>query len=460
MGDRIKQVKEAIAEERKTLLDIEAACEKESRSRNAEEKETWTNAKAKIEELRGELVDLEELESMKVEAAKEEARKASLVAGNAGVKTKVESSEEREIGKLSEKLDFRDMIDFMQGKKNDGVAKELDSEARHEAHTGGANFGYSPNGFAVPGSVYRYEWLKAEKRTDVDQSTSAIQPTVVGRYVEAIRQNSIYPQVIPSSNILMGLTGDFKIPAVGSQSLAWATAENSAAGDAGSNYTKDTLAPVRLTGYVDISNRVILQNGQQAVSMIMNDLGREAGNKIDAALFSTANVTNAIPSIAATSGVNTFTEAATYAAPSSSVNGTVYDDYLEALQTLANADAAQGALAFVGHSKLMSDLLKSPQVLSVSPAVRMIDVGAPLKLDINGVPFYLGTSNTSNGTTSADFIGGNFNFQYLGFFGGLDMSIDPYSVKLNDQIRIVVHQNLDSSAIRGGAFVKSTTLLS
>jgi hypothetical protein len=196
------------------------------------------------------------------------------------------------------------------------------------------------------------------------------------------------------------------------------------------------------------------------MNMVMADFGRETANKIDAALFSTANVTNAIPAIAATSGVLTFTEAATYAAPSSSVNGTIYDDVLAALQTLANGDSANGALAFVGHTKLMSDLMKSPRVLSVSPAAGNLMLGAPLRIDINGVPFYLTTSNTSNSTTSADFVGGNFNFQYLGFFGGLDMSIDPYSVKLNDQQRIVIHRHVDSTAIRAAAFVKSTTLLS
>jgi hypothetical protein len=191
----------------------------------------------------------------------------------------------------------------------------------------------------------------------------------------------------------------------------------------------------------------------------MADFGRETANRIDAALFSTADVTNAIPSIAGTAGVLTFTEAGAYAAPSATVNGTIYNDFLLALQTLANANSANGALSFVASTKLMSDLMKSPRVLSVSPGATNLMLGAPLRIDVNGVPIYLTTSNTSNGTTSADFVGGNFNFQYLGFFGGLDMSIDPYSVKLNDQQRIVIHRHVDSTAIRGAAFVKATSLL-
>ena len=44
-------------------------------------------------------------------------------------------------------------------------------------------------------------------------------------------------------------------------------------------------------------------------------------------------------------------------------------------------------------------------------------------------------------------------------FGGLDMVIDPYSVLLNDQRRIVVHRQLDSALVQGAAMVKATSLL-
>ena len=452
--DRIKFLQEQIGEKRDSLLAITTKLENESRAWNDDEKKEFKSLKAEIENLSDELRELKEVEEVKKKEVKKEERVAAVHVGNSEL-----NSEQKDLLKLSRDFSMAKAVRILTGNEREaGAEGELSQEARREAHLGGANFGYK--GIGIPGSVLRAEWEAAEKRTDIDQTTSAIQPTVVGRYVEAIRQNAVFSQVIPASNILMGLTGDFKIPAVGSQSLAWATAENSAAVDGGSNYTKDTLAPIRLTGYADVSNRVIMQNGEQAMSMVMADFGRETANKIDAALFSTTNVTNAIPAIAATSGVNTFTEAATYFAPSSTVNGTIYGDVLEALQTLANVNSANGALAFVGSTKLMSDLIKSPQVLSVSPAASGFMLGAPLKIDINGVPFYLSTSNTSNGTTSADFVGGNFNFQYLGFFGGLDMSIDPYSVKLNDQQRIVVHRHVDATAIRGAAFVKATSKLS
>lgn len=455
--NRIKFIEESIAEKRAALVNITEKLDNEARAWNDEEKAEFKSLKSEIEDLNDELRELKELEAEKKEAAKKkeaEARKAE--EGTKGFITGEKStSEADELLKLSRKFNLAKAIRHAAGmEEGTGVEKELSSEARKEARSNGANYGYS--GIGIPGSVIKAEW---EARTDISQTTSGIQPTVVGSYVDAIRQKAVFSQVIPASNILNGLTADYKIPAVGSQSLAWATAENSAAADGGANFSKDTLAPVRLTGYADISNRVLLQNGEAAMMAVMADFGRETANKIDAALFSTTDVTNAIPSIAGTSDVLTFTEAATYAASSSTVNGTIFDDYLAALQTLANGDVAP--TAFVGSSKLMSDLRKSPGVIGVTSAVSMMSGGAPLRLDMGeGVPFYLTTSNTSNGTTSADFIGGDFNFCYVGFFGGLDISIDPYSVKLNDQQRVVVHRHVDASAIRGAGFVKATSLLS
>lgn len=448
---RIKFLEEEIASKRSKIEEINSACETEKRARNEEEKGQWTTLKEEIRALEEELTDLKELEEDKAKraAAKaEEERKAAAAAGGGASK-----GEEEEQNKIKETYKFSRAWDsLMNGKPLDGLEREMHEEADKEARSASAKI--SITGVGIPAFM-----VNPEKRTDVDQTTAGIQPTVVQGYVDAIRESAVYEQVIPSGNIMHGLTADVKLTKIEANSLAWATAENSAAADGGANPGKDTLAPVRLTGYVDVSNRVTMQNGEVVINAIMRDLGRETANKIDASLFSTANVTNAPGSIAATSGVGTFTEAASYAASSATANGSVYDDILAARQTLANSGALQGSLAYVGHSKLMSDIHKSPKVISVSAAA-MSSTGSPAVYNVDGLKFVLTTACTSNGTTSADFVLGDFSKVYVGFFGGMDMVLDPWSVHLNDQKRIIVHRHLDTSLLQGGAFVKSTTLLS
>jgi HK97 family phage major capsid protein len=341
----------------------------------------------------------------------------------------------------SNNFDIRNVIKGLKSGNFDGLEGEIHQEALKEAR----ECGVSVAGYGIPSSML-------EKRTDIDQATSAIQPTVVGAYVDAIREEAVFDKVIPSSNIMNGLSADYKIPILAKQAVAWASAENSAAADGGANFTSVTLSPTRFAGYVDISNRVLTQNGNAVTMSVMADLGRASARLIDAALFSTATVTNAPTSLAATSGVLTFTEAAAYSA-----NVSNYADLLEALQTLANGEGLTGSTAVVANTKLMSDIYKAAQVSSITAATGS---SFGTTMNVAGQNTYFTTACTSNGTTSADFIAGDFNKVKLGFFGGLDIVMDPYTSLLNNEIRLVLNRELDFALVQGAAFVKATSLLS
>ena len=44
-------------------------------------------------------------------------------------------------------------------------------------------------------------------------------------------------------------------------------------------------------------------------------------------------------------------------------------------------------------------------------------------------------------------------------FGGLDITIDPYTLAANAEVRLIVNQYIDWGVTQPGAFVKSTSLL-
>ena len=450
------QIKEAV-DKRQGLIDeldgILETAEKEKREVSEDEDKRYEAAEAEVKALDKTIKRLEEKEKRDADAA----LKAAQAKGAAGEPAGEDGK--RELEKIEKEYNFskalRLVTNIGSDKKFDGREAEMHQEALDEVR--GTNITYK--GVAIPAKMCSIK----EKRTDIDQNTAGVQGTVVGAYVDSIRQQGIFNRILPPTNILEGQTSDVKLRNVDPQTLAWATAENSAAADGGANPGKDTLAPIRLTGFVDISNFVIIQDGNDAViTAHMADFGRETANKIDASLFSTTDVTNAPPSLAGTTGVKTFTEAATYAAPSSTVYGTINDDILEAKQTMANVTGGlTGNFQFVGHAKLMTDIHRSGRVLSTVPVVSDVSgVTSPLLYIVDGVNFWLTVSNTSSGTTSADFIAGDFNKVFMAFFGGLDMVLDPWSVLANDQQRIVVHRRLDTSLLQGESFVKSTTLLS
>lgn len=433
MNKRIKQLEEKIAENFRGLELIASTCENEARSRTEDETGKWTSLKGENETLKSELDDLKDLEKERVARAKALPNIPPIADHGAS------KSEEREVEKIQSKYSFKDAFrSLATGKEPTGLVKEMHEEAVEERR----QYNGIVNGIGIP-----YKML--ESRATVDQTNSAIQPTVVGGYVDAIRENALYSKVGVSE--MNGLTADFKIPIVGKQSLAWATAENSAAADGGAQFTSTTLNPTRLTGYVDISNRILLQNGESALAAVMRDLGRETAQKIDAAMFNTSSVANAPTSIPATSGVGTFTEAAAYSA-----NVSVHSDLVKAEQTLADAQGLSGSLAYICATNLLSDLKKSAQVASVIPAMSNQNYGFAI---INGYPTYFSIAATKSAGVSGDLLFGDFASIKLGFFGGLDMVKDPISGLLTDETRVVVHRHLDFAAPQGGRFVKGTSLV-
>lgn len=422
-----KVVLEELEEIRSAITALEADIDKEgaTEERNSKYQSLVASEKAKMGEL--EVVKEREARSAKL------AQEAAAVAGST---IQTEGKEER---KAKETFSIARAISLVKAKKPlDGVEGELRQEAEKELR----EFGQGVSDIAVP------SWaVRMEKRTDIDQTTSAIQPTEVGAYVDALREAGLWSRV--GVEVIEGLTADYKIPIVGKQTVGWASAENAAAADGGTNFTSATLNPTRTTAYVDISNRVLLQNGAGAQIAVMRDVARSTAQLWNTAMMATASVSNAPGSIAATSGVGTFTEEA-YAALVS-----VKKDINLAEQALADNQGLDGKICIVLATNLMTELRQAAQVSSVSPVM----TGEGMNRFLLGYPAFFTVAATKSAGTSGDFIMGDFSYVKMGLFGGLNIQVDPYTVNINDEVRLVLHRYVDWALTQGGAFVKATSVV-
>lgn len=324
----------------------------------------------------------------------------------------------------------------------DGAEKEMIQEGINEARDAGIESG----GLRI---VIPTRFADTEKRTDIDQTTSAIQPVSVGMYTNALRENAVYANV-PGINSYTGLTGDMKLPVTAKQTLAWATAENSSAADGGANFGKGLLNPVRLTGYVDISNRVLAQNGNAAMNAVMSDLGRSEAELINTAMFSTSSVTNAPGALAATSGILSFTEEGSY-----TYGVSVPKDLLSALRIVANDHGLTGNHSYILSTELIKDLLAGVNVAGITPT---ITAGGYNKYTINGMNAFFTTGASKIPGTNGAALFGDFSRVHFGRWGGLNILVDPYTVAGNDEVRLVVNSNVDWTLVQGAAFCKFTSL--
>jgi len=410
----LRQERAGLIQEANVMLE---ACKTEARDFTEDEQSSYDEKMNLIDKLKKDIETVERQESLNAEIATKTPKVEIM-------ENKDKSSEVRGYSL------FKALSGFMNNTL-DGVEKELHDEAVAEARAAGRTI----NGLGIPSRLL-------EQRAEVTQTASGIAPTVVMGYQEALREASVFNQV--GANILTGLSADTRLPITGKQAVAW-EGEVDAAADGGAVFGKLDLTPIRLSSYVDISKQLLLQNGMGAQQAIVADLGRAAGAKIDAAMFAAADVTSAPGAIAATSGVGTFTEAGTYAA-----NASIMTDFIEAESVLAVNEGLQGNLAYVANPKLMKDLKQSAQVAAVSAGVQGNLV--------NGYPTYYTNGCTSDGAVSADFIFGDFSKLFIGMFGGLDITVDPYSKAINGEVRLIVNQYIDWGVSQAGAFVKATSL--
>ena len=407
----LRQERAGLIQEASVMLD---ACKTEARDFTETEKVSYDEKMNLIDKLKKDIETVERQESLNAEIATKT--------------TKVENTmkEDKEVRGYSL---FKAINGLMNGNL-DGLEKELHDEAVEEARAAGRTI----SGLGIPSRLL-------ESRADVTQTASAIAPTVVMGYQDALREASVFNRV--GANILTGLSADTRLPITGKQTVAW-EGEIAASPEQGVNFGKLDLTPIRLSSNVAISKQLLMQNGMGAQQAIVADLGRAAGAKIDAAMFAAASVASAPGAIAA-AGIGTITENAY------SANASIFDDFCLAESELAVGEGLSGNLAYVANPKLMKDLKRSAQVAAVT-------VGSQGNL-VNGYPTYYTVGCTSNAAVSADFLFGDFSKLFIGMFGGLDITIDPYTLAANAEVRLIVNQYIDWGVTQPGAFVKATSLL-
>lgn len=394
--------------------DIIAKLEEMKVVAETEERELTTDENTEVDKLLQESDDL----TSKIERAEKVEKEIRLAASTVGNVVKKDTPKEVRDWSL-----FKAINEMRNGGTLTGLEAEMHQEAEKEARG-------SINGIGMPSFM-------TEKRT-IDQGHSAIAPTTVNAYADALIQSGVYSQL--GLTDLGNLSADTIVPITGKSTAAWA-GENATVSDSGADFGKITLQPKRLSAVANVSNVILMQNGG-AEAAIMRQLGQQVASKIDTALLGSSDVSNAPGSIAGTSGVLTFTEAAA---------ADLAGDALEAMQTLANDHGLDGNLRFVYNWEAYKGLMTDAQVASVKAAIE----GNMLL----GKPVHFSNAPASVAGTSADALFGDFSRVHFATFGPTSIMVDPYTNAANNEVRLVLNNHYGWGVADGASFVKYTSLI-
>ena len=241
------------------------------------------------------------------------------------------------------------------------------------------------------------------------------------------------------ARFLTGLVGNIEWPSYSGSTVTW-EGEVDNAEDGGGTFSKGTVySPKRLTSYVDISKQLLIQENISVEGLIRQTLAMAVVQKIEStALGNHAHDNNTPDGL-----FLNFAEASEALSWASIV----------AMETSADVkNALFGNLAYIMRPELVG--MAKTKVKDASGAGGFI-IGTEGQGYLNGYKAFRTTNLPTGIGTESDGHGivfGNWNDYFIGQWGAVDITVDPYSQANRGLIRLVLNSYWNMGAIRKESF--------
>ena len=267
------------------------------------------------------------------------------------------------------------------------------------------------------------------------EERSTVQATVEGAGQEAVAEdllNILEPLraklvlAQAGASYMTGLVGNISIPAYSGSQVTW-EGEVADAKDGAGTFTEVKLEPHRLTAYIDLSKQFLIQDSVSAEEMLKRDIVNAIANKLEATILGSETIVNA---------------------PEGMLNGVVADsaaityEDIVAMETELEEANVRGDIKFI-VSPSAKAALKTTKIDAGSGKFAMEGN------EVNGYPVLCTSAVNGKGV-----IYGNFNDLVIGQWGGIDLTVDPYTQAANGKVRLVINAYFDAKPRRAEAFVK------
>lgn len=336
---------------------------------------------------------------------------------------------DNEIRKINEKLNKetnkRNMENFSLLKAINDIAnnRQLDERSQEVVNEGISEMRKS--GLSYSGQIVL---PVTEARADVQATVEGAGQEVVAEdklnILEPLRASLVMTQA--GATYMTGLVGNVSIPVYSGSNVGWA-GEIEAAKDGAGTFSEVTLSPKRITAFLDVSKQFLLQDSASAEALLRADIVRAIANKLEATILGDKDGS-------ATQPKGLFYDVADF-------YDITYESIVELVAYLEQQNVT-GDIKFI-LSPLMKALLKTTKKDEGSGVFVMEDG------EIDGLPV-LSTSACMGLAI------GNWADYVIAQWGGIDLTIDPYSQATNGKVRLVVNAYFDAKPRREEAFLAAT----
>lgn len=244
--------------------------------------------------------------------------------------------------------------------------------------------------------------------------------------LEPLRASLVLAQA--GASYMTGLVGNVSIPVYSGSSgsnVGWA-GEVDAASNGGGTFSEVNLEPKRLTAYIDVSKQFLIQDSNSAEEMLKRDIVSAISNKLEATILGTA--------------------AGSATQPAGMLNGVTADTAAVTYADFVNMEAALGEKNVRGDIKF----IVSPSAKAVLKSTAKNQNSFIMEgNEVNGYPVLCTSAVAGKGI-----VYGNFADLVIGQWGGIDLTVDPYTQAANGKVRLVINAYFDAKPRRADAFVK------
>lgn len=244
--------------------------------------------------------------------------------------------------------------------------------------------------------------------------------------LKPLRAKNVLSQA--GAKFMSGLVGNVQVPVMTKSNVTW-EGETAAAKDGAGTFSHVTLSPKRLTAFVDISKQMIAQDSVDVESAIREDLVNAINSKLEETVLGSAAGT-------ATQPAGIF----------ATIKPTAVADFAALVTKESDVEDAN----VIGECKYILSNKAKAALRSMSKGTKSTQL-----VYENGSVDGTVALNTSN-VAGKNYVYGDFSNLAIGSWGGVDLTVDPYTKAADGMIRIVVNMYVDAQVLRAAAFATGT----
>ena len=259
-----------------------------------------------------------------------------------------------------------------------------------------------------------------------------------------------------------GLQGNLTIPAKAASATAFWVTEGNAPTESQPTFAQIPLSPKTVGGFTDYSRKMMLQSSPAIENLVRLDLADTLAVEVDRAGINGSGVGAEPLGVLGTPGVASVAAGTNGGAPT-------WDIMLSLEEALANSNADASTIAYLTNPKVRRKLKGTTKATSDAGAGFIWESMAGAKEHgwgtVNGyraastmnVPSNL-TKGTASGVCSAMILA-NWEDLLIGFWGGLDILVDPYTFGTSGGFRVIALLDCDIAVRRLASFAVIKDLL-